>query len=120
MFHAFLSSADFYKNQLFRKILSGMLSESQTIWIQIRPDVLLHAGKFFMLFCRLLFFFFKSTFLKDSFRNVIRVSNSLDPDQARHYVGPGLVPDCLQRLYQQTTVNSQMRMVNSAPDQIAY
>ena len=26
------------------------------------------------------------------------VSNSLDPDQARHYVGPDLGPSCLQRL----------------------
>ena len=33
-----------------------------------------------------------------SFRNTIRVSNSLDPDQARHFVGPDLGPDCLQRL----------------------
>ena len=28
----------------------------------------------------------------------LRVSNSLDPDQARHYVGPGLGPNYLQRL----------------------
>ena len=26
------------------------------------------------------------------------MSNSLDPDQARHFVGPGLGPNCLQRL----------------------
>ena len=26
-----------------------------------------------------------------------RVSNSLDPDQARHFVGPDLGPNCLQR-----------------------
>ena len=26
------------------------------------------------------------------------MSNSLDPDQARRFVGPGLVPNCLQRL----------------------
>ena len=32
------------------------------------------------------------------FFNTIRVSNSLDPDQARHYVGPDLGPNCLQRL----------------------
>ena len=32
------------------------------------------------------------------FFNTIRVSNSLDPDQARHFVGPDLGPDCLQRL----------------------
>ena len=28
----------------------------------------------------------------------IRVSNSLDPDQDRRYVGPDLGPNCLQRL----------------------
>ena len=32
------------------------------------------------------------------FFNTIRVSNSLDPDQARHFVGPDLGPNCLQRL----------------------
>ena len=29
----------------------------------------------------------------------IRVSNSLDPDQDRHVVGPDLGPNCLQRLH---------------------
>ena len=32
------------------------------------------------------------------FFNTIRVSNSLDPDQARHFVGPDLGPNCLQWL----------------------
>ena len=39
-FTFFLSSADFFQNQLFRKILSGISSECQTNWIQIRPEVL--------------------------------------------------------------------------------
>ena len=43
-------------------------------------------------------FFSKSTFSKNSFTNTIRVSNSLDPDLARHFVGPDLGPNCLQRL----------------------
>ena len=34
----FLSSADFFQNQLFGKIISGIPSECQTHWIQIRPD----------------------------------------------------------------------------------
>ena len=34
-----LSSADFFQNQLFLKILSGT-SECQTVWIQIRTDIL--------------------------------------------------------------------------------
>ena len=43
-------------------------------------------------------FFSKSTFLKHSFWIIIRVSNRLDPGQARHCVGPDLVPICLQKL----------------------
>ena len=35
-----LSSADFFRNQLFRKILSGIVLECQTVWIQIRPDIM--------------------------------------------------------------------------------
>ena len=33
-----------------------------------------------------------------SFKNASRQSNNLDPDQARHLVGPDLDPNCLQRL----------------------
>ena len=56
-----------------------------------------------MLFCLCFFFFFffflfTLTFSKDSFRDTITVSNGLDPDQARHFVGPDLSPNCLQRL----------------------
>ena len=36
----FLSSANFFQNQPFRKILSGLPSGCQTVWIQIRPDIL--------------------------------------------------------------------------------
>ena len=43
-------------------------------------------------------FFQTQLFSKNSFRNTIRVSNRLDPDQARHIVGPDLDPNCLQRL----------------------
>ena len=50
----------------------------------------------FMFFCRLLIFS-KSTFSKNSFRNTINVSNSLDPDQARHFVEPDLGTNCLQK-----------------------
>ena len=42
--------------------------------------------------------FSKSIRSKNSFRRAIRVSNSLDPDQARQNVGPDLGPNCLQRL----------------------
>ena len=43
-------------------------------------------------------FFSKSTFSKNYFRNTIRVSNNLDPDQVQHFVWPDLGPNCLQRL----------------------
>ena len=48
--------------------------------------------------CRLMIFFSKFTFSKNYFRNTIRVSNSLDPDQTRLYVGPDLGSNCLQSL----------------------
>ena len=35
-----MSSADFFQNEPFRKILSGTLSECETVWIQIRTDIL--------------------------------------------------------------------------------
>ena len=47
-----------------------------------------------MLFCRL--FFFQNNL--EFFRNTIKVSNSLDPDQARHLVVSDLGPTYLQRL----------------------
>ena len=40
IFQAFLLFADFFQNQLFLKTLSGIPSECQTVWIQIRPDAL--------------------------------------------------------------------------------
>ena len=54
-------------------------------------------GNFSCFYCRLLTFQ-KLTFLKDSFRNTIRGSNSLDPDQDRRSVCPYLGPNCLLRL----------------------
>ena len=50
-------------------------------------------------FCclRYLLIFFK-TISKESFRNTIRMSNSLHLDQARHFVRPDLYSNCLQSL----------------------
>ena len=36
--------------------------------------------------------------MKNSFTNIIRVSNSLDPGQAQNFVRPDLGPNCLQKL----------------------
>ena len=58
----------------------------------------LRAGYLFIDFVVCRFFFQKNFFRKKYFRNTIRVSNCLDPDQARHYVGPDLGPNYLQKL----------------------
>ena len=57
IFHAFMSSADFFQNELLGIFFSGI------------------------------------------------PSNSLDPDQARHFVGPDLGPNCLQKLSADDTYN---------------
>ena len=41
-------------------------------------------------------FFFRKKNSKKSFRNTIKVSNGLDPDQDQRFVGPDLHPNCLQ------------------------
>ena len=53
-----------------------------------------------MLFVDCLFVFSNNFFKKKKkyFRNVIRLSNILNTDKARHFVGPDLKPNCLQRL----------------------
>ena len=38
--HVFFVVCRFFQNQFFQKILSGMPSVCQTVWIQIRPDIL--------------------------------------------------------------------------------
>ena len=55
---------------------------------------------FFFVVCR---FFSKSTFSKNSYRYTFKVSNSLDPDQARHLSGLILV-QTFCKSYQQTTL----------------
>ena len=42
--------------------------------------------------------------------NPIRVSNSLNPDQARHIVGPDLGPICLQRLSVNDTSKERVKV----------
>ena len=58
----------------------------------------LHAEKFMN-------FLLSVDFFKISFTNTIRLSSSLDPDQARHFVWPELGPNCLQSLSADSTGN---------------
>ena len=55
-------------------------------------------GNYFMLLLALTFLFKIYFFQKHSFRNIITLSNSFDPDQDRQLDGPDLGPNCLQRL----------------------
>ena len=71
---------------------------------KLSADLMTLAGKelIFHAFFRLTAdFFSESTFLNKIFGYTFRVSNSLDSDQARHSVGPDLVPICLPKRYQQ-------------------
>ena len=45
--------------------------------------------------------------------NTNRVSNSLDPDQDQHSVGPDLGPNCLQRLFADDNVLSVLIWVQT-------
>ena len=56
-------------------------------------------------FCLLL----KMNFVKNSFRNSNRVSNNLNPNQARQKVGPDLDPNCLQRLSADNTSRQRVK-----------
>ena len=44
------------------------------------------------------------------------MSNSLDPDQARHFVGPDLEPNCLQRVTADDTSRQRVNVILSPPD----
>ena len=39
------------------------------------------------------------------------MSNNLDPDKAGHFVGPGLGPNCLQRLSADDTSRQRVKVV---------
>ena len=78
----------------------GRKESNQTnkhIWKKVHFDQLLDFRILLLLFLHtLLLCHFNLTML--GFFNNILVSNSLDPDQAQHFVGPDLSPNCLQRL----------------------
>ena len=65
--------------------------------------------------CRLAvcWLFSKSTLSKNYFRNTIRVSNSVDPDQARHFVGS----DLGQKLFANNIIQrSWVLFISTTPD----
>ena len=85
-----------FQNQLFQKS-SFTIKPATNNWKKTSNSlfaylVILHA------FFAVCWIFSKSTFSNNYFRNIISVSNRLNPDQARRFVGPDLGPNCLQRL----------------------
>ena len=76
MFHVNHLSEDSHK--LSSLIFSSKMMKDVVAAVVITVLNSLHAGQFFILFCRLLTFF-KINVSKNSFDNTIRVSNSLDP-----------------------------------------
>ena len=48
-------------------------------------------------------------FYQNDFSGIPSVSNSLDPDQARHFVGPDLGPNCLQMLSVDSTCKQRVK-----------
>ena len=60
--------------------------------------------------------FFKINVFKKIFRNAI--SDRLDPDQARHFVGPDLGPNCLQILSADNT--SRYRGIDEILKSVAF
>ena len=71
----------------------------------------LPTGKFRLLLCRLILF--NITFSKSFFRNTIRVSNILDPDQVQRFVGPDLGQICSQRLSAEYTIGKELERRSS-------
>ena len=46
------------------------------------------------------------------------MSNSLDPDQNRHYVSPDLGPNCLQRLSADDTSKNTLSVAGKSTDSL--
>ena len=55
---------------------------------------------------------FQNMSLKNSSRHFIRLSNGLNPDQARRFVGPDLILNCLQDFQQTTKIADGRQSVN--------
>ena len=69
--------------------------EPAALWSRVKGSTTEPLRSLFMLLLLSADFFSKFIFSKNLFKNTIRVSNNLDPDQDTHSVGPDLGPICL-------------------------
>ena len=84
---------------MFIRLQDNNYTPDQTTWVLMLTSVLIIS--MLGIFLHVLLSsadFFQRTFSKHSFRNSIRMTNGLDPDQDRRSVGPDLGPNCLKRL----------------------
>ena len=85
----------FHNQQLIQKSLSGTLSVCQTVWIQIRPNILS-----VLIWVQTVCKDYQQTTNftragRDNCHLLTTFENSLDTDQAPCFVGPDLYPICL-------------------------
>ena len=67
-------------------------------------------------------FFFQNKLFKRiySFRNTVKVSNSLNPDQAQHFDWPDLGPNCLQRLPGDHKCRQRVKLILAASEELSH
>ena len=70
-------------------------------------------GNFTFFFLSSADFYFEVNFSKKSFRNALRVSNSLDADQDRQFVRPDLGPNYWQRISADNTGKQRVKQAAS-------
>ena len=93
VFHAFVVVYIFFSNKFFQEHYQNVKQFGSRLGVTFCI-----LGNFSCFCCRLITLFHYELFSKNSFKNKIRVSNELDPDQDRHSVSPDWDSNCLQRL----------------------
>ena len=68
---------------------------------------------FIVVCCFFLVFFFKIVFFV---KILLRVTNSLDPNRARRFVGPDLGPNCLRRSSADNTSGQKVNKIRMTDD----
>ena len=83
-------------------------------------SAILFTGTFFHTFLSSAAFIQIQLFSKYSFRNTTKVSNSFDPSQTRHFDGPGLGQNFLQRLSADGNRRQTVKLVGWGCDHVGF